>query len=53
MCKWIMNSRASKHMILHRAAFDIYEVITSRNVHLDDNTVVEAIMMGSIVVEQS
>ena len=51
MCKWIMDSGASKHMTLHKAAFDTYEVITPRNVHLDDNNVVQAIGMESIVVE--
>jgi hypothetical protein len=37
---------------LHRRAFDTYEVITSRNVHLGDNGVVQAIKMGSIVIEE-
>ena len=51
ICKWIMDSVATKHMTLYRAAFDTYEVITPYNVHLDDNSVVEAIGMGSIIVE--
>ncbi len=50
-CKWIMDSGATKHMTSHRAAFDTYEVIAPRNVHLGDDSVVEAIGMGSIVVE--
>lgn len=28
MCKWIMPSGVTKHMIPHRVAFDTYEVIT-------------------------
>lgn len=32
-----------------KAAFDIYEVIAPRNVHLDDNSVVDAI--GIVVIE--
>lgn len=51
MCKWIMYSQATKHMILFKDAFDTYEVIASRNVHLDSNSVVEAIIMGFIIVE--
>ena len=31
MYKWIMDSGASKHMTLHKAAFDTYEVIIPRN----------------------
>jgi len=49
--KWIMDSGATKHMTSHRAAFDTYEVIAPRNVHLGDDSVVEAVGMGSIVVE--
>ena len=51
MCKWIMDSGATKHMTPHRAAFNTYEVIAPRNVHLGDDSVVEAIGVGSIVVE--
>lgn len=46
-----MDSKASKYMTLCRAAFNTYEVIASRNVHLGDNDVVKAIGMGSIIVE--
>ena len=51
MCKWIMNSSVFKHMTSHKAALNTYEVITPRNVYLDDNTVVQAFGMRSIVVE--
>ena len=51
MCKYIMDSRASKHMISHRAAFNTYEVIASCIVHLGYNSVVKVIGMESIIVE--
>lgn len=51
ICKWIMDSGATKHMTPYRAAFDTYEVIPPRNVHLGDDSVVQAIGMGCIVVE--
>jgi hypothetical protein len=51
ICKWIMDSGATKHMTPHRAAFDMYEVIPTRNVHMGDDNIVEAIRMGSILVE--
>lgn len=38
-------------MTLHKAAFDIYQVISSCNVHLGDNSVAEAIIMTFIIVE--
>src|SRR5918997_5494584 len=38
-------------MTPHRVAFDTYEVITSRNVHLGDDSVVDAVGIGSIVVQ--
>lgn len=49
--KWIINLEASKHMTLHRVALSIYEVITSRTLYLENNSVGEAIGMGFIVVE--
>jgi hypothetical protein len=51
ICKWIMDSGATKHMTPHRAAFDMYEVIATRNVHMGDDSIVEVIGMGSILVE--
>jgi hypothetical protein len=38
-------------MTPHKAAFDMYEVIPTRNVHMGDDSIVEAIGMGSIFVE--
>jgi hypothetical protein len=38
-------------MTSHRAAFYTYEVITLRNMHLGDNSVVQIIGMGSIILE--
>lgn len=34
-----------------RTAFDTYEVIAPLSVYLDDDSIVEAIRMGSIVVK--
>jgi hypothetical protein len=51
ICKWIMDSGATKHMTPHRAAFDMYEVIPIHNMHMGDDSIVEAIGMGSILVE--
>jgi hypothetical protein len=42
-CKWIMDLEAAKHIILHRVTFDMHKLIVSRNVYLDDDSVVEAI----------
>ena len=47
LCKWIMDSGATKHMTLQRA-FDIYKVIFVCNVCLGDDSVAEDIVMGSI-----
>ena len=43
VCKWIMDSKATKHMTLHSATFDTYKVISSCNVRLDDDSVAKAI----------
>jgi hypothetical protein len=51
ICKWIMDSGTTKHMTPHKVAFDMYEVIPTRNVHMSDDSIVEAIGMGSILVE--
>jgi hypothetical protein len=31
--------RATKHMTPHKAAFDMYEVIPTRNVHMGDDSI--------------
>jgi hypothetical protein len=41
ICKWIMDSGATKHMTPHRAAFDMYEVIPTRNVHMGDHSMLK------------
>ena len=51
LSKWIMDSGATKHMTPHKEAFATYEVISPRNVHMGDDSIVEAVGMGSIVVE--
>ena len=50
ICKWIIDSRAIKHMTSHKVAFATYNVISPHNMHLDDDRVVEAIGIGSVVV---
>ena len=49
--KWIVDSGATQHMTPNRQAFDTYETISSRNVFLGDNGMVEALGKGSILVE--
>jgi hypothetical protein len=44
-----MDLGATKHITPHRAAFDMYEVIPKCN--MGDDSIVEAIGMGSILVE--
>ncbi len=34
ICKWIMDSGATKHMTPHKVAFHMYEVIPTHNVHI-------------------
>lgn len=46
-----MDSEATKHMNLHRAGFDIYEVIALRKISLNDNNIIEAVGMRTIVVK--
>ena len=48
-----MDLRASKHMTLYRAAFDMYEVITPHNVRLGDNNIVQAIRIKYVVVKNN
>ena len=51
MCKWNMNSTATKHMNSYKVVFDIYKVIAPLNVHLGDDYVVAIIRVNFIVVE--
>ena len=51
MLEWIIDSRATKYMTSHRLAFDTYEVLTSRSIHLGDDSILEAIGIGSIVAK--
>lgn len=46
-----MDLEATKCITSHKAAFSTYEVIATCNVHLDDESVVEAIGIASIVVK--
>lgn len=50
--KWIMNSEAFKHIILHRATLDSYEVVVPRNVLLDIDIIVEDIGTGFIIIKK-
>lgn len=45
-----MEFEATEHMTLYRVAFATYEVVATYNVHLDDNSFVEAIILGFIIV---
>lgn len=46
-----MDSGASNHMASCRMTFYTYKVIVAYNVYLDDDSIMETIGMGSIVVE--
>lgn len=50
-CKWIKNLVATEYMILYRATFDTYEIITTPNVYLDGESHIKAIEIGSIVMK--
>jgi hypothetical protein len=50
MSEWIMDSEATKQITSQRLAFETYEVFTSRSVHLGDDSILDAIGIGSIVV---
>ena len=45
-----MNLGATKYMTSHKATFDTYKILPSRNVCLGDDNMAEAIGMGCIVV---
>lgn len=48
--KWIMYSGAKKHMTYGRTAFDTYKVIAPFNVCLGDDSIMETIGMGPIII---
>lgn len=48
--KWIMDSEATNHVTLHKMTFDIYEVISPCNMRMSDDSMTEAIRMGSFVI---
>lgn len=50
-CKWIIDSGKSKHMTSHMTTFDIQEVLAPCNVYLGVDSIIEAIGMGSILIE--
>lgn len=49
--KWIIDLGAIKYVISHRTAFNTSKIIDPCNVYLEDDCVVKAIGMGSIIVE--
>jgi len=51
ICKCIMYSGTTIHMTPHWAIFNTFEGIASQNAHLDDDSIVEASEMDSIVVD--
>jgi hypothetical protein len=51
ICKWIMDLGATKQMTPQKVAIDMYEVIPTCNVHMGDDNIVEAIGIGSNLVE--
>lgn len=48
---WIVDSGASSHMAPNRTCFQSYHVISPKNVILGDDTVLQAVGKGSIVVD--
>ena len=50
-CDWIMDSGATTHMSPNRSDFDTFESISARKVYMGDDTVLQAIGRGSIVVK--
>jgi len=47
----IMDLEAINHLTSRRVAFDMYKVIASRNVYLDDDSVFNAMRMRFIVIK--
>jgi hypothetical protein len=48
---WIMDLGATTHMSPHRAHFDTFEAIPSRKVFMGDDSVLQAVGKGSILVD--
>ena len=48
---WIMDSGATTHMSPHRAHFDTFEAIAARKVFMGDDSVLQALGRGSILVD--
>ena len=48
---WIVDLRATTHMSPHRAYFDTFESTSPRKVFIDDDSVLQAIGRGSILVD--
>jgi hypothetical protein len=51
MSKWIVDSGCTKHMTPYKCSFNTYEPIPATKVWLGDIGMVDAIGMGTIVVE--
>lgn len=49
--KWIMDLETTKHMTLHMAAFDTYNVISPHNKCLSGNSMADAIGRGCMAIE--
>ena len=49
--RWIIDSGVTQNMIPHRHLFDTYEPISVRNVFLGDISMVEAVGIGSTLME--
>ena len=53
MSDWIVDSGATSHMTPERSCFHSYHLISPKGVILGDDTVLEAVGKGQIVVDQS
>ena len=48
---WIVDSKATTHMSPHRADFDTFESTLAKKVFMGDDSVLQAIGRGSILVD--